>query len=73
MKNLNSSNYSAAKQALGIENFRIRVFDTNSSSYAFEFGDEVPRRGDVVAFQRYFLFQNSTGEIREARLTALTW
>lgn len=73
LQNLNASNYTYVKNATGIENFRIRLYDTNTTSNYIVFGDTVPRRGDVVALQRYFIYQNSTGGIRPGRLTIQTW
>ncbi len=73
LQNLNASDYTRVKNATGLGNFRIRLYDTNTTSNYIVFGDTVPRRGDVVALNRYFLYQNSTGGVRPGRLTIQTW
>ena len=70
---LNASSYNLTKNATGFASFRIRLYDLNSTSNYIQVGDEPPRRGDIVALQRYFLYQNSTGGVRPGRLTIQTW
>ncbi|GEM_PF-6344254 len=70
---MNASSYNLTKNATGFTNFRIRLYDLNSTSNYIQLGDAPPRRGDIVALQRYFLYQNSTGGVRPGRLTIQTW
>jgi hypothetical protein len=72
---LNSSNYTAVRNALGAKNFRLTIHNIEKKPYAvfFDYGGEVPRAGNIVAIQRYALFQNSTAGINEGRLTVRMW
>ncbi len=70
---LNASSYNLTRNATGFANFRIRLYDINSTSNYIQIGDAPPRRGDIVALQRYFIYQNSTGGIRPGRITVQTW
>ena len=70
---LNNSDYASVKNLVGTGDFMLTLTDLSTSSTFFSYGAEVPRTGDVVAMQKYVLFQNSTGGIRNGRLLAQTW
>src|SRR3972149_7723905 len=62
---LKSSSYSAVKNSTKARsNFRIIITDTATNATHLDYGDEDPRRGNVVALEKFLLFQNSTGGIR---------
>ncbi len=74
LRHLNETNYTSIKNTAGIESsFSIKVYDIDDNTTFMSFGGSVPRSGDVVALQRYVLFQNSTAGIRNGRLTVQTW
>jgi len=74
LMDLSSSNYTAVKNMSAVNNnFRIRLFDTNTSTYFMTFGDDVPRHSNIVALQRYMLFQNETGGIRNGKMIVQVW
>lgn len=68
---LNSSNYDALKEKTG--DFHLKLIDLSDSSAFLDFGGVVPRTGNVVALQRYFLFQNSTAGIRNGKIVVQAW
>ncbi|MBI3190092.1 hypothetical protein HYZ41_00135 [archaeon] len=70
---LNNSDYATVRDTAGTGEFLLTLTDTTTSETFFTYGAEVPRSGDVVAMQRYVLFQNSTGGIRNGRLLAQAW
>lgn len=71
---LNRTNYTAARNLTEIgSEFRIRIYDVNTSSYFYSFGSTPPRRGDIVSFQRYMLYQNSTADINRGRMRIQVW
>ncbi|MBI2076721.1 MAG: LamG domain-containing protein [Candidatus Aenigmarchaeota archaeon] len=74
LRHLNETNYTNIKNTAGIESsFSIKVYDIDDNTTFMDFGGSVPRRGDIVALQRFALFQNSTAGIRNGRLTVQTW
>ena len=71
---LNNSNYSAVVRATGLpRDFNIQLIDIGTSNVIMNFGPSTPPNGNVVAFQRYTMYQNSTGSIRRARLLVQSW
>lgn len=72
LQQLNSTDYVTLKNNLGVKNdFRIKLVD--NSTNIFEYGANVPRSGDVVALQRYVIYQNSTGNINSGRIIVQTF
>ena len=71
---LNQSNYTKLKESSDIENdFNVLVEDADTNNTVIQFGKEIPKRGNVVAFRRFGLFQNSTASVRNGRLTIRVW
>ena len=74
IQKLNSSDYTRMKNSIDIENdFHIRIYDINKNQTFLDYGDNPPERGDVVALQRYVIYQNSTADIENGRLTIQVW
>ena len=71
---LNNSNYFTVKNATGLpRDFEIKLIDTGTSVNIIDFGATPPPNGNVVAFQRYGIYQNSTGAIRRGKLLIQSW
>ncbi len=71
---LNNSNYMAVINATGLpRDFNMQLIDTGTSVAIMNFGPSAPPSGNVVAFQRYTLYQNSTGDIKRGRLLIQSW
>ena len=71
---LNATNYTNVKSTLDIQsNFKIKIYDSSKNLTFFEFGGNVPRVGNVVALQRFVMYQNLTRHLNPARLTIQTW
>ena len=65
-----NANYTLLKNATQIgKDFAITILDVDNNTNFMSFGAAMPRRGNVVAFQRYMLYQNSSGFVRKGRLT----
>jgi hypothetical protein len=73
MQMLENSNYTKVRENIGLSRFHLRIIDTLSGNYALDFGDDIPRRGDVIAFQKYVLVQNRTAGINEGVLSVQAW
>lgn len=74
LRHLNEANYTNIKNTADVErSFSIKVYDIDDNTTFMDFGGSVPRRGDIVALQRFMVFQNSTAGIRNGRLTIQTW
>ena len=71
---LNASNYTKMKNSSDIENnFRIKIYDIGLNQTFLDYGGDLPAKGDVIALQRYVLYQNKTADIRNGRLTIRVW
>lgn len=71
---LNNSNYTRVKNATQLpRDFSLRLVNENTSVVELNFGPPPPPSGNVVAFRRFTLYQNSTGGIRKGRLTVQVW
>lgn len=70
---LGGSNYTLVSNSTGTGDFRIAISDLATGTEIFSYGGEVPRRGNVVALQRYVVYQNSTAGVRTGKLIAQTW
>jgi hypothetical protein len=71
---LGNADYSAVRNGTNTtNNFRIRIQDYGTGSYILTFGDNPPRSGDVIALQKYIVFQNITGGIRSGKLIVQVW
>lgn len=71
---LDDTVYSIVKNATNTTNdFRIRIQDIGTASYVMTLGAIPPRSGDVVALQKYIVFQNATGDIRNGKLIVQVW
>lgn len=70
LEKLENSNYTAIKNNLG--NLHISIYDLAGNLF-FSFGDSVPRKGNIVALQRYILYQNSTAGVNNGKLVVRVW
>lgn len=71
---LNNSNYFAVKNATGLpRDFNMQLVDIGTNATILNFGPASPRHGNVVAFQRYATYQNSTSAINRGRLVIQSW
>jgi len=74
IEDLNRTNYTAVKNQTEIaSDFRIRIYDTDTSSYFREFGSSPARGRNIVSYQRYMLFQNETADINYGRIVFQVW
>lgn len=72
LRQLNISNYSLTRNIF-LHDFHLKLTDLSTSEIQLDYGAEIPRRGDVVALQRYVIYQNSTAHVNEGRLVVQTW
>lgn len=71
---LNNSNYTRVKNATQLpRDFSIRLIDTGTSATILNFGPPAPPGGNVIAFRRFAMYQNSTAAIRRGRLIIQVW
>lgn len=54
-----------------ISDFNIELID--NQTVIFSLGPETPRAGDVVALEKYVVYQNATGGIRNGKIVVRTW
>ncbi len=74
IRQLNSSDYSSVKNSSGIENnFNVQVYDTLTNTTFEDFGGTAPGKGDIIALERYTVFQNSTAGIRQGKIIVKVW
>jgi hypothetical protein len=74
MIDLNNTNYTAVKNLSSVDNdFRARVLDTNTSTFFLTYGETPPSHTNIIAFQRFMLFQNSTAGIRGGKFIIQIW
>lgn len=70
MQRFMNANYTLVKNATSFRrDFSIKLLDLNNNTNFLSFGGELPRKGNVVAMQRYVLYQNSSGFVKRGRLT----
>lgn len=70
---LNKTSYSLVKNMSGIPDFRLRIVDMQTNQTFLDYGSLPPSKANVVALQRYVLYQNSTAGIRQGRIIIQTW
>ena len=71
---LSNSNYTKMRNSTGVKHdFHIKIYDTIINQTDLDYGKEVPKRGDIIALERYIVFQNSTGGIRNGKLIIQVW
>ncbi len=70
---LGSLNYEALRNTTGVKNFRITIADNSDDENILDYGGTAPREGNVVSINRYVLFQNETGGIRNGNLIVKVW
>ncbi len=74
LRQLNQSNYTNVRSKADVESsFRIKLTDADANATFMDFGGDVPRKGNIVALQRYAVFQNSTAGIRNGKMTIQAW
>lgn len=74
IRQLSLSNYTDVRSISDIKNnFNIKIVDTGNNQTFMEFGNAPPRRGNVIALQRYIIFQNATAAIRNGRFIVQSW
>lgn len=73
MNELSVSNYTLVRNATSNRDFHIRLRDVNTSANQINYGADEPRRGTVVALQRFVMYQNATANVNQGRLIVQTW
>jgi hypothetical protein len=70
---LAAANYTIIKNTSDIENqFNITLDDTNGTN-VLSFGNVTPSEGDIIALQRYVMYQNATGYPRQGKIIVRVW
>ncbi|MBI2173511.1 MAG: hypothetical protein HYT73_04900 [Candidatus Aenigmarchaeota archaeon] len=70
LQKLMNANYSQVRNStMTSKDFTIKLLDIDTSVNFLSFGPDLPRKGNIVALQRYGLYQNSSGFVRKGRLT----
>ncbi|MDI6720993.1 MAG: hypothetical protein QMD85_01290 [Candidatus Aenigmarchaeota archaeon] len=65
-----NANYTLVRNATSSrKDFNIILLDVDRNTNFFSFGDDLPRKGNIVALQKYILYQNSSGFVRKGKLT----
>ena len=70
IEELGNSNYTLISASVG--EFYLTIYNSSGNKY-FGYGGNVPRKGDVIALERYVIYQNSTAGIESGRMTVQTW
>ena len=70
IQRLANTDYLAVKNNTG--DFYVTIYDLAGNRF-FGFGGSVPRKGDVIALERYIIYQNSTAGIENGRIVVQTW
>jgi hypothetical protein len=70
IQRLGNSDYSVLKNTTG--DFYLTIYDSAGNKF-FGFGGAVPRKGDVIALERYIIYQNSTAGIENGSIIVQTW
>jgi hypothetical protein len=70
IEELGNSDYSIISANVG--EFYLTIYDSSGNKF-FGYGGYVPRKGDVIALERYVIYQNSTAGIESGRMVIQTW
>ena len=70
---INKTSYSLVKNISGISDFRFRIIDAITNQTFLDYGSLPSSRDNVVALQRYILYQNSTAGVRQGKTIIQTW
>jgi hypothetical protein len=74
IRQLNLSNYTFVKNTTNaVNNFNIQISDVSTNDTISSLGPLPPKRGDVTALDRFIVYQNSTGGIRQGKIVVKTW
>lgn len=74
IQKLGASSYSLVKNTADIEsNFHLQLTDLGTSGTVLDYGADVPGSGNIIALQRYVVFQNETAGIRNGKLAIKVW
>lgn len=70
---LNSSDYEILKGTADIgSDFHITLKDSSGNTY-MDYGEDMPRKGDIYGLQRNVIFQNSTSGVMEGKIYVYVW
>ena len=71
---LSNSNYTLIKNGTDIKNsFKITITDADTNASVLSYGPALPRIGNIIALQRYAVYQNSTAGIRNGKIIVNVW
>ena len=71
---LGNSNYTLVKNSTDIKNnFKITISDADTNATVLAYGPALPRIGNIIALQRYAVYQNSTAGIRNGKIIVNVW
>ncbi len=74
IRQLSNSNYTTVRNSADIKNnFNIKIVDAGDNSTFMEYGGAVPRRGNVIALQRFIIYQNATAAIKNGKMIVQVW
>ncbi len=74
LRQLNASNYTHVRNTADTESsFHIKLADADTNATIIDYGGTVPARGNIVALQRYAIYQNSTAGVNNGRITIQVW
>jgi len=70
---LNRSIYEIMKETTDIKyDFHITLKDSSNNNF-LDYGETIPRRGDVYALQRHVLYQNSSAGVNKGKMIVYIW
>ncbi len=70
---LNETVYDYTRNITGVQNFKITLLDLKAQNEFFSYGGLIPRKGNIISFQRYVLYQNSSAGVNKGRLRVQVW
>ena len=70
---LNETVYDYTKNITGVQNFRLTLLDIKTQTEFFSYGGLTPRKGNIISFQRYMLYQNSSAGVNRGRMRVQVW
>ncbi len=70
---LNETVYDHTVNITGIKNFKLTLLDVKTQLEFFAYGGLSPSKGNIISFQRYVLYQNSTAGVNKGRLRVQVW
>ena len=81
MSDLNQSDYDSVRNSTAFpDNFHVRLYDTSGtlldSILDYDASDTdslIPDEGDVIALEKYVVYQDSTGAISNGRIVIYVW